>query len=74
MSSLYWAVGWRRVVVVVGGVTVSFGIIYSSHSRRNPFFLDCLSVGVVSDIRMSITNQQTTLPVIPEGPRPYFKK
>jgi hypothetical protein len=55
-------------------VNLSFGITYSSHPRRNPFFLDCLSVGVVSEIQKSITNQQTTLPDIPEGARPYFKK
>ena len=60
--------------MVVRGVTISLGIAYSSHPRRNQFFLDCLSVGVAGDIQMSISNQQTTLPDIPEGTRPYFKK
>jgi len=43
-------------------------------SKKKSFLPGMLVFGVVSDIQMTITNQQTTLPDIPEGPRLYFKK
>jgi len=56
---------------VVGGYPMFRDNIFVPSKQKSVLpglLIRCLSV------QISITNQQTTLPDIPEGPRPYFEK